>query len=54
MVKKNDTIAIIVIVIFLLLALVSFGIWFLVHKVRTHMSVTSSSSNSSSHLTDGD
>jgi thiol:disulfide interchange protein len=47
MVQENDTIAIIIIVLFVLLALVAFGIWRLVHVARHHMSVTSGSSSSS-------
>ncbi len=50
MVKKNDVIAIIIIVLFIILALVAFGIWSLVHKARRSMSVTSSSSQSSSGI----
>jgi len=48
MVKKNDAIAIIIIVLFFILSLVAFGIYQLVHKARRHMSVTSASSSSSS------
>lgn len=46
--KKNDTIAVIIIVLFIVLALVSFGIWSLVHRVRRQMSITSGSSSSRS------
>lgn len=48
MVKQNDVIAIIVIVLFLVLALISFGIYRLVHTARNDMSVTSNSESSSS------
>lgn len=48
MVKQNDVIAIIVIVLFLVLALISFGIYRLVHTARRDMSVTSNSESSSS------
>ncbi|CCF33386.1 hypothetical protein CH063_05589, partial [Colletotrichum higginsianum] len=48
MVKQNDVIAIIVIVLFVVLALVAFGIYRLVHVARQSMSVTSGSSSSSS------
>ena len=48
MVKKNEVIAIIIIVLFIVLALVSFGIWSLVHRIRKSMSLTSASSSSSS------
>ena len=47
MVKKNDAIAIIIIVLFIILALVAFGIWSLVHRARREMSVTSTSSSGS-------
>lgn len=46
--KRNDVIAIIIIILFLVLALVSFGIYRLVHMARTQGTVTSSSSGSSS------
>ncbi|KAG7123456.1 hypothetical protein HYQ45_013820 [Verticillium longisporum] len=52
MTKPNDTIAIIVIVLFVVLALVAFGIYRLVHQARRSMSVTSGSSGSSSELAD--
>lgn len=48
MVKQNDVIAIIVIILFLVLALISFGIYRLVHTARNEMSVTSNSESSSS------
>ncbi|KAF5508220.1 Chromo domain-containing protein 2 [Colletotrichum fructicola] len=48
MVKQNDVIAIIVIVLFIVLAGVAFGIYRLVHVARQSMSVTSGSSSSSS------
>ncbi|KAF6836651.1 hypothetical protein CMUS01_05306 [Colletotrichum musicola] len=48
MVKQNDVIAIIVIVLFVVLAGVAFGIYRLVHVARQSMSVTSGSSSSSS------
>ncbi|CAM1502294.1 Fc.00g042780.m01.CDS01 [Cosmosporella sp. VM-42] len=44
--KKNDVIAIIIIILFILLAAVSFGIWKLVAVAKGHMSVTSGSSSS--------
>jgi thiol:disulfide interchange protein len=47
MVQKNYVIAIIIIVLFAVLAAVSFGIWRLVHMVRGGWSVTSGSSSSS-------
>jgi Na+/H+-dicarboxylate symporter len=47
MVKQNDTIAIIIIVLFIVLALVAFGIYRVVHTVREEMSVTTGSSSSS-------
>ena len=46
--KRNDVIAIIIIILFLVLALVSFGIYRLVHMARNQGTVTSSSSGSSS------
>lgn len=54
--KKNDVIAIIIIILFILLAGVSFGIWKLVSVAKGHMSVTSgstSSSGSSRDIVDG-
>jgi thiol:disulfide interchange protein len=48
MVKQNDVIAIIIIVLFFVLALISFGIYRLVQAARTHMSVTSTTESSSS------
>ncbi|UNI22541.1 hypothetical protein JDV02_008421 [Purpureocillium takamizusanense] len=47
MVQRNHVIAIIIIVLFAILALVSFGIWKLVHTARRDLSVTSASSRSS-------
>ncbi|KEY66830.1 hypothetical protein S7711_05185 [Stachybotrys chartarum IBT 7711] len=46
--QRNHTIAIIIIVLFVVLALVSFGIWRLVHVARRNLSVASGSSSSSS------
>lgn len=46
--KQNDVIAVIIIVLFILLALISFGIYRLVTLARRSMSVTSSSGSSSS------
>ena len=53
MVKQNDVIAIIIIVLFIVLALISFGIYRLVTLARRSMSVTSSS-GSSSEIVDDD
>lgn len=50
MVKENDTIAIIIIVLFFVLALISFGIYRLVSIARRSMSVSSGSSGSSSEI----
>ncbi|KAH7175570.1 hypothetical protein EDB81DRAFT_939709 [Dactylonectria macrodidyma] len=50
--KKNDVIAVIIIILFVLLAGVSFGIWKLVSVVKKNMSVTSGSSASSSSSND--
>ncbi|OAA78959.1 hypothetical protein LEL_02445 [Akanthomyces lecanii RCEF 1005] len=47
MVQRNYVIAIIIIVLFVVLAGVSFGIWKLIHMVRNGFSVTSGSSSSS-------
>lgn len=48
MVQRNHVIAIIIIVLFVILALVSFGIWKLVHTARKDLnSVTSASSGTS-------
>ena len=52
MVKRNDAIAIIIIVLFIVLAGVAFGIWRLVHVARRSMSVTSESSSGSSSIED--
>jgi flagellar basal body-associated protein FliL len=45
--KKNDVIAIIIIILFIILAAVSFGIWKLVSMAKNHMSATGSSRSSS-------
>lgn len=50
--KKNDVIAIIIIILFIILAGVSFGIWKLVSMAKNHMSATGSSSRSSSEIAD--
>ncbi|KAK7408920.1 hypothetical protein QQX98_008924 [Neonectria punicea] len=52
--KKNDVIAIIIIILFILLAAVSFGIWKLVSVAKKSMSVTSgtTSSTGSSNIVD--
>jgi thiol:disulfide interchange protein len=46
MVKENDVIAIIIIVLFVILALIAFGIYRLVVIARDSVSVTSGSSSS--------
>lgn len=46
--KKNDVIAVIVIILFILLAGVSFGIWKLVNVAKGSLNINSSSSSSSS------
>ncbi|XXG95396.1 hypothetical protein Hte_001658 [Hypoxylon texense] len=48
MVKENDVIAIIIIVLFIVLALIAFGIYRLVHLARTQGSITDESSGSGS------
>ncbi|KAG8423698.1 hypothetical protein J3459_008520 [Metarhizium acridum] len=48
MVQRNHVIAIIIIVLFVVLALVAFGIWKIVRTVRRDLSVTSSGDSSSS------
>ena len=45
--KKNDVIAVIIIILFLVLALIAFGIYRLVHIARTRGSVTTSSTETS-------
>lgn len=45
--KRNDVIAIIIIILFIILAAVSFGIWKLVNMAKNHMSATGSGSSSS-------
>lgn len=52
MVKENDTIAIIIIILFFVLALISFGIYRLVSLARRSMSVSSGSSSSTSEIVD--
>ncbi|KAG5912621.1 hypothetical protein E4U42_002095 [Claviceps africana] len=47
MVQRNHVIAIIILVLFVLLAAVSFGIWKLVRTARREMSIESSESSSS-------
>lgn len=55
MVKQNDTIAIIIIVLFVLLALIGFGIYRLVSIARNNMSSsTGSSSTGSQSIVSGD
>ncbi|KAK5994994.1 hypothetical protein PT974_03384 [Cladobotryum mycophilum] len=44
--RRNNVIALIIIILFILLAAVSFGIWKLVHTVKKDLSVTSESSSS--------
>lgn len=46
--KQNDTIAIIIIVLFIVLALIAFGIYRLVTIARRNMSITSSTGSSGS------
>lgn len=48
MVKENDVIAIIIIVLFIVLALIAFGIYRLVHLARTQGTVSEESSGSGS------
>ncbi|KAI1399561.1 hypothetical protein F4819DRAFT_464711 [Hypoxylon fuscum] len=48
MVKENDVIAIIIIVLFIVLALIAFGIYRLVHLARTQGTVSEESSGSDS------
>lgn len=45
--KQNDVIAVIIIILFIVLALIAFGIYRLVHIVRNQGSVTTSSTGSS-------
>jgi len=52
MVKENDTIAIIIIILFIVLSLVAFGIYRLVHVARHQMSSISTGSSSSSSSRD--
>ncbi|TLD16945.1 uncharacterized protein PgNI_01351 [Pyricularia grisea] len=54
MVKQNDVIAIIIIILFIVLAGISFGIYKLVSMARSSVSVTSSSSTGSTSLVDDD
>ena len=52
--KQNDVIAVIIIVLFIVLALIAFGIYHLVSVARRNMhgTVTSSSESSNSDLAD--
>ncbi|KAG6003960.1 hypothetical protein E4U43_000818 [Claviceps pusilla] len=52
MVQRNHTVAIIIIVLFLLLVGISFGIWKFVNAVRPDLSVTSAESSSSGSVVD--
>ncbi|OAA51785.1 hypothetical protein NOR_00378 [Metarhizium rileyi] len=52
MVQRNHVIAIIIIVLFVVLAAVAFGIWKIVHTVRRDLSVTSGESSSSGESRD--
>lgn len=54
MVKENDTIAIIIIVLFVLLALIGFGIYRLVSIARRDMSTSSGSTSTGSHSIEDD
>ncbi|KAK1251958.1 hypothetical protein MKX07_007437 [Trichoderma sp. CBMAI-0711] len=47
--RRNHVIAIIIIVLFVVLAAISFGIYKLVHGARRELTVTSASSSSNSH-----
>lgn len=46
--KENDVIAIIIIILFIVLALIAFGIYRLVHIARSQGTITSTSSSGSS------
>jgi thiol:disulfide interchange protein len=46
--KENDVIAVIIIVLFIVLALIAFGIYRLVHIARNQGSVTATSTTTSS------
>lgn len=46
--KENDVIAIIIIILFIVLALIAFGIYRLVHMARNQGSITTTSSTGSS------
>lgn len=48
MVKENDVIAIIIIILFIVLAAIAFGIYRLVHVARNQGSIESESSTESS------
>ncbi|KAI0378998.1 hypothetical protein F5Y04DRAFT_283368 [Hypomontagnella monticulosa] len=48
MVKENDVIAIIIIVLFIVLALIAFGIYRLVHMARTQGTISEESGSGSS------
>lgn len=52
MVKENDVIAIIIIVLFIVLALIAFGIYRLVHMARTQGTISEESGSGSSALAD--
>lgn len=54
MVKKNDAIAIIIIVLFVILSLIAFGIYHLVRVARRNISGTVTGSSSSSGSSSGD
>lgn len=45
--KENDVIAVIIIVLFIVLALIAFGIYRLVHIARNQGTITSTSSSGS-------
>ncbi|CAJ2504704.1 Uu.00g120980.m01.CDS01 [Anthostomella pinea] len=54
MVKENDVIAIIIVILFIILALIAFGIYRLVHIARHQGTVTTTSSSGSSDDIDDD
>ncbi|PNP60123.1 hypothetical protein THARTR1_00147 [Trichoderma harzianum] len=49
MTQRNYVIAIIIIVLFIVLAAISFGIYKLVHGARRELTITTESSSSNSH-----
>jgi hypothetical protein len=52
MVKPNDTIAIIIIILFIVLAAIAFGIWRVVQVMKTQYAVTETTTTATTEIVD--